>query len=1045
MRRLPLLLALGLSVLTACSPVEPEAPASSETFGEASRAQSVPVEKDYDIELTWDGATKCPTCQYPSYACSDNTGNWNGGARSFRDPVTPGWVVMFFSAEVFGRGYDGGFTTVLLNGHELGTYNMTLDSARLCRGCESPEVWAKANDAMGVPGYRYGGTNTLTLRTERTNCFAAARIQMRTGRPLLKVNPERLSFGSIAVGSSASQKVKLTNEGVVPLLIDSLSVPLPFKLTPVSLPFTLMDGASLDVTVTYAPTADRVDSGILNVLSRDPDKGSLPIQLEGSGGAPKLQLTPSALDFGPVRVGTSSSLLLQVKNVGSLPLTIPAVLTQAPFSVSGLPPGGSVVQPQAVLPLTVTFTATAGVSSLPLYIQAEGSATPLAEVALHGVGIEPAIAVGATSLDFGVHTAGVDPVRKTLAVSNTGLDDLILTAFDVEPPFTVESGFPLTIKAREQVNLTVAYAPGTGRAAKDLTLRSNDPRTPAVKVALTGTGVEIPALKVTTPDGGTTLEFGSREVNSVSAPQALTLKNEGAGTLVVEPIQAPTGFAVTPSGRFSLAPGATTQVQVTFEPPHIAQFAQELVLSADGPGGSIRTVPLSGQGVEGKLTATPSALSFARTEAGKSSKAVQVTIVNSGTDKLTLSTIAVAGPFSVVLPKLPLELPPRDAFTMDVTFSPLEDGAVTGVLRVFSNAPSSPTVVKLDGEGLQAVARMANDVMEFGGQRLGGLSPPRELTLFNMGSESLNVTAVNVSGPFQVSGLNVGTSVPPLANRTFQVSYKPTEATSENGVLEVQSNAPRAAQVTLRGTGTTASMETSVTELTFGPQFLGEVSQRVVELRNTGTSPVTLTGLDPVDGFSVSGLPLPHVVAPGTSYPFYVVFEPARPGDYAGSLAVRHDASSTPLMISVQGSGAQQMLTVTPGAIVFGNQRVDATSQPLSLELVNTGTVPVTVEVKSSDAAFRVDTSAVSSAIAAGGRASIPVTFHPTRTGTVRGEVRVVPSGGGLGHTVVPVEGIGEAVTVEGSGCSVGGAGGAWVLAVWLLARRRAHRGQQAR
>ncbi|RKH96831.1 choice-of-anchor D domain-containing protein [Corallococcus sp. AB030] len=1045
MRRLPLLLVLGLSVLTACSTVEPEAPDEPEMFGETSRAQSSLVQQDYHFELRWDGAAKCPTCQYPSYACSDNTGNWNGGARSFTDPVKTGWIVISADVELFGRGYDGGLTTVLLNSQELGAFSMPPNPYRVCGGCYTPEVGFKAPDSTGMPGYRYGNTNTLTLRSERTNCFAAARIRLRTGRPLLKVNPSSLSFGSIAVGTSASQKVRLSNEGAVPLIIDAMSLPLPFKLTPVSLPFTLKEGAFLDVTVTYAPTADRVDSGILSLLSSDPDKGSLPIKLEGTGGAPKLELAPAALDFGAVRVGTSSSLLLQVKNVGSLPLTIPAVLTQAPFTVSGLPPGGSVVQPGTVLPLTVTFTATAGVSSLPMYIQAQGSATPLAEVSLHGTGIEPAIVVAATSLDFGVHTAGVDPVRKTLAVSNSGLDDLILTAFDVEAPFTVESGLPLTIQAREQASLTVTYAPGAGRAAKDLILRSNDPRTPAVKVALTGTGVEVPALKVTASDGGTALEFGSREVSSVSAPQTLTLKNEGAGTLVVEPIQPPTGFAVTPAGRFSLAPGATTQVQVTFEPPHIAQFAQELMLSADGPGGSSQTVLLSGQGVEGKLTATPSALSFARTEVGNNSKAVQVTIVNSGTDTLTLSTIAVAGPFSVVLPELPKELTPRDAFTMEVTFIPVEDGAATGVLRVFSNAPSSPTVVKLDGEGLQAVGRMASDVMEFGGQRLGGLSPPRELTLFNMGSESLNVTAVNVSGPFQVSGLNVGTSVPPLGNRTFQVSYKPTETTAENGVLEVQSNAPRAAQVTLRGTGTTASMETSVTALTFGSQFLGEASQRVVELRNTGTSPVTITGLDPVDGFSLSGLPLPHVVGPGTSHPFYVVFEPPRPGDYAGSLAVRHDASSTPLTITVQGSGVAQGLTVTPGAIVFGNQRVDATSQPLSLELVNTGNVPVTVEVKSSDAAFRVDTSAVSGAIAAGGRASIPVTFHPTRTGTVRGEVRVVPSGGGLGPTVVPVEGIGEAVTVEGSGCAVGGSGGVWVLAAWMLARRRARRGQQAR
>ncbi|WP_375760159.1 choice-of-anchor D domain-containing protein [Corallococcus exercitus] len=1046
MRRLTLLTALCLSVLSACSPVEPEAPDEPETPADASQTQALELTQVFNTHVTWTGATKCSTCQRPSYACSDNTGNWNGGVQSFRDPLPPGWVAMEVHVGIGARGYDGGISTVRLNNLVLGSFGLPDLSWFGCGACTPQQVRYATTEQTGLPGYQYGAINTLTLRTEETNCFAFADISIKAGRPVLTVKPTEVSFGSVAVGASATQKVTLTNEGIAPLVITAMNVPSPFGLNSITLPFTLKARSSLDVTVTFAPKDERAASGNLTIVSSDPDKPSRLIKLEGTGGAAKLQLSPTSLDFGAVRAGTSKSLPLQLKNVGTVPLTLSAVLTQAPFSVSGFASGDVVLQPSGVLPLTVTFTATAGEANQPLYIQSQGTTTtPIAEVALHGTGTQPAISVAATAMDFGVHTAGIEPVRQTLTVGNTGQDDLILTAFDVEAPFTVEAGLPLTIKPWEQKDLPVAFAPGAGRATKDLTLRSNDPNRPAFKVSLSGTGVKVPALQVTGPDGGTALDFGSREVSSVSAPQTLTLKNEGAGTLVVESIQAPTGFAVTPAGRLSLTPGAATQLQVTFEPSHTAQFTEELTVSADGPGGSTQVVPLSGQGVEGKLTANPSALSFSRTEVGKSSKAVQVTLVNTGTEAITLSTIAVAGPFSAVLPKLPKELTPRDAFTMEVTFSPLEDGPASGALRVFSNAPSSPTVVKLEGEGLQAIARMASDVMEFGGQRVGGVSAPRELTLFNTGSESLDVTAVNVSGPFLISGLNVGTSVPPLGSRTFQVSYKPTETTAENGVLEVQSNAPRTAQVTLRGTGTMASIEASVTTLAFGSQFLGAAEQRVVELRNTGTSPITLTGLDPVDGFSVSGLPLPHQLEAGTSHAFSVVFAPPRPGEYAGSLAVRHDASATPLMVAVQGTGVAQALTVTPGAIAFGNQRVNATSQSLPLELVNTGNVPVTVQVTSSDAAFQVDTRAVAEAIPAGGRASVSVTFHPTRTGTVRGEVRVVPSGGGLAPTIVPVEGIGEAVTVEGSGCSVGGAGGAGVLAMWLLAMGMIRRGRRHR
>ncbi|NOK36795.1 choice-of-anchor D domain-containing protein [Corallococcus exercitus] len=1043
MRRLTLLTALCLSVLTACSPVEPDAPEPPETLGEASQSQSVQLEKTYNVTVRWDGATKCPTCSQAGYACSDNTGNWNGGVQSFKDPLPTGWVATQVLVDVAARGYGGGFFSALLNDLDLGGGSLPNPGWLGCGRCDLRSLHSPYIEE-GLPGYQYGKFNSFKLRTKETNCFASAELRIQATRPLLTYSTDSLSFGSVNVGASATQKVLLTNEGRAPLVISAMSAPAPFALAPISLPFTLKRNASLVVNVTFTPKDDRVASGNLTIVSSDPDKPQMLIKLEGTGGgAPKLQLSPTSLDFGAVRVGLSKSLPLQLKNVGNLPLTIPAVLPQAPFSVSGFPSGGTVLQPGSALSITVNYTAVPGEANQPLYIQSKES-TPLAEVALHGKGTQPAISVAATAMDFGTHTAGIGPVRQTLTVANEGEEDLVLTAFDVASPFTVEAGLPLTLQAWGQKDLTVAFTPEAGRASKDLILRSNDPKNPAFKVSLTGTGVEVPALQVTGPDGGTSLEFGSREVSSVSAPQTLTLKNVGAGTLVVDAIQAPTGFAVTPAGRLSLAPGAATQVQVTFEPPHTAQFTQELTLNADGPGGSTLVVPLSGLGVEGKLTATPSALSFARTEVGSSSKAVQVTLVNTGTDTLTLSTIAVAGPFSAVLPKLPLSLTPRDAFTMEVSFSPLEDGPVSGVLRVFSNAPSSPTVVKLEGEGLQAIAQVGSDVMEFGGQRVGGVSAPRELTLYNTGSESLNVSAVNVSGPFLLSGLNVGSSVPPGGSRTFQVNYKPTGATAENGVLEVQSNAPHAAQVTLRGTGTTASIEASVTTLAFGPQFLGTNPQRVVELRNTGTSPITLTGLDPVDGFSVSGLPRPHQLEAGTSHAFSVAFEPPRTGEYAGTLALRHDASATPLLIAVQGTGVQQALTVTPGAIAFGNQRVNATSQALPLELVNTGNVPVTVQVTSSDAAFQVDTRAVAEAIPAGGRASVSVTFHPTSTGTVRGEVRVVPNGGGLGPTVIPVEGIGEAVSVKGSGCDVGGAGGMWMLAAWGWALRRIRRGRRS-
>ncbi|MBN9684337.1 MULTISPECIES: choice-of-anchor D domain-containing protein [unclassified Corallococcus] len=922
--------------------------------------------------------------------------------------------------------------TVLLNDQALGSFNPALTSVFDCHSCQTQVFSRTWSDPKGMPGYQYRGKNSLKLQTDKTNCVASATITLTAARPLLQYSASSLPFGAVSLGTSSTQTVTLTNTGDTRLVIEKPSVPPPFTLAVVADPLVINTGSSVNLSVTFTPKEESYASGMLSFQSSDPDLPHVGISLQGTGGLARLSVNPTALDFGAVRVGTTSSKSVFLKNSGSLPIVLSSVSTRSPFSVDGVPPEGLILKPNEVHSLTVSFTASAGVSTEALHVQS----TPFAEIALRGKGIESSIAMATSSMDFGIHSVEGQSIIKSLTVFNQGQADLFIQSVSVKPPFTVKTAPTLTIKAQGKAELQLAYSPQEGQANDKLILKSDDLRTPELQIDLTATGVKGEALEITMPDGG--LDFGKQDVHAPSPPRILTLKNTGPATLVVEPIQAPTGYSVTPADRRALAPGTAVPLQVTFEPTSIGQFTHDLTITTDGPGGGAQSQPLNGQGAEADLKAYPAALSWldAGVEVGDTSSPLTLTLANEGEEGLTINTVAVEGPFSLQAPSFPKTLGPNSALPLTVTFKPAARGNASGLLRVFLATHKPPMVVKLHGTGFQAAPRISHAILDFGGQRLSTTSAPLEMTLFNTGTANLLVTAVNVTGPFSVSELTPGVQIVPGGKHPIRATYKPVEAGAESGMLEIQGGLPGPVQVVLRGAGTTASLESSVTAVSFGSQDMGTTQHRAVELLNTGTSPVTVSRLDRSEGFSISGLPLPHELTPGERHHFHVSFTPARAGDHSGSLALFHDASPSPLTIAVQGTGVAEAMTVTPGSIAFGNQRVNTSSESIPLEITNTGSAPVTVAVESSDTAFQVDTRGVAAPMPAGGRATVEVAFRPTQSGPVRGELRVVPSGNGLAPTVVLVEGSGEAITVEGSGCSAGGPGGVWMLAAWTLAMR---------
>ena len=96
------------------------------------------------------------------------------------------------------------------------------------------------------------------------------------------------------------------------------------------------------------------------------------------------------------------------------------------------------------------------------------------------------------------------------------------------------------------------------------------------------------------------------------------------------------------------------------------------------------------------VSLSPTSLSFGAQANGTTSGAQQVTVTNSGTGPLILSSIQTTSEFAATN-TCGAAIAPAATCTIQVTFTPSASGTQTGTLTITDNAPDSPQTVPLTG------------------------------------------------------------------------------------------------------------------------------------------------------------------------------------------------------------------------------------------------------------------------------------------------------------------------------------------------------------
>ena len=149
--------------------------------------------------------------------------------------------------------------------------------------------------------------------------------------------PSSNNFGTVPVGSSKTATETLSNTGNGKVTVSQVTITgAGFSLSGLNLPIALTSGQSYTFTVQFAPKTSGSVTGKISVVY-DRSSSTMSVAVSGTGStAGNLAVSPSALSFGSVAVGSSKSMSASLSATGASVTVSSATVNSSEFSLSGV-------------------------------------------------------------------------------------------------------------------------------------------------------------------------------------------------------------------------------------------------------------------------------------------------------------------------------------------------------------------------------------------------------------------------------------------------------------------------------------------------------------------------------------------------------------------------------------------------------------------------------------------------------------------------------------------------------------------------------------
>jgi len=519
-------------------------------------------------------------------------------------------------------------------------------------------------------------------------------------------------FGDADMDTQVRRQVVISNQGDRPLQISGLNFASgdynQFLLDKNNsdLPGILDVGASATIFVVYDPGTGGNHESALEILSNDVNERKIRVRLVGRGMAPRVCPDPLVLDFGNVNTGEARVMSFDVKNCGVLNLNL----------------------------------------------------------------IDLAMASG-TSADFTM----------------------------VAPP-----AFPQTLVPEQVLTVQVQYLPQTtGSDHGGVEIFSDDPASDPTThltgtVSLLGTSVPRACDIVATPFAVT---FGG-VVQNTSDTVDLVVSNTGTDTCILNNVEitqnsATSEFSIVsaPAQNTEINPGDMQTVTLKYSPDGLGLDTGTLSLFGNDKDTNEIRVDLNGEGIETAacdLEVLPASLSFGTVKLNNT-QAMTVQLTNKGQNACNISGLelrsGMINPSDFIItggPNPPFALARRgqqnSQAIVEVTFAPTSTGYHTGGLLVTSDDPDlqqasgvlcnvpppelGQACVGISGNSAESSIEVVPAELDFGVVTVGCNSPELHVTVYNLGSLTMNITDIYLEDP---------------ADPNFEITYAPNLTHQLNG------------------------------------------------------------------------------------------------------------------------------------------------------------------------------------------------------------------------------------------------------------------------
>src|SRR5271165_4782674 len=181
----------------------------------------------------------------------------------------------------------------------------------------------------------------------------------------------------------------------------------------------------------------------------------------------------------------------------------------------------------------------------------------------------------------------------------------------------------------------------------------------------------------------------------------------------------------------------------------------------------------------------------------------------------------------------------------------------------------------------------------------------------NNGSVAVHLYRVSSSkNEFDVSGPSLPLSLAPSATVEFKITFRPETAERTSALLEIVTSSQAMISYTLAGSGTAplAALQLSPPTLNFGSLNLNSRRTKKITLRNTGNTPITISGVTVTGaGFAFSKVSPGLSLAPKQETLLDVSFQPVSGGVAAGKISILSNDLDSEAAVPLAGSGAMHL------------------------------------------------------------------------------------------------------------------------------------------